>query len=188
MGLTLVAGNVKIQLVQGDIAEQAVDAILIPTAPSLDGEGEVASWVLQQGGASVASELAALRADAAPVKLSRHVLTSGGSLPAKNILHVVGPVWKDGYNGEFVALERVYLYALERAIADGYTTLAVASIATGGNGFPDDRAAYVIYSTFVRELREKSGSLQEVRIVIKDAAKFDVYATILGEVERTMMG
>lgn len=188
MSLTLAAGPVTVQLVKGDIAAQDVDAIVVPTDASLSGEGEVASWILAQGGEALASALAEARATSTPVRLSQHVLTTGGALPARNVLHTVGPVWADGYGGEFVALERVYLYGLERAIADGFKSIAFASVSTGANGMPDDRAAYVAFNTFVRELREKSGNIEEVRFVVKDEAKFAVYSEIFAEVKRTMMG
>ena len=188
MSFTLEAGAVRVELVKGDIAEQAVDAIVVPTSPELSGEGEVASRILEAGGPSVSSALAAARESSAPVALSANVKTEGGDLPAKNVIYAVGPQWKDGYFGEFVALERAYVHALQVAIAEDYESLAAVSISTGGNGFPDDRAAYVAFNTFIRELREQSGKLQVVRFVVKDDAKFEVYAKIWAEVRRTMMG
>lgn len=188
MSLTLSAGPVTVQLVKGDIASQDVDAIVIPADEELSGLGEVATGVLSKAGGDVVAALAQARETSAPVKLSQNVVTPGGALAARHILHSVGPKWHDGYGGEFVAIERVYLYALERAIAEGWTSLAFASIATGGNGVPDDRAAYVAFNTFVRELREKSGNIQELCFVVKDDAKFEVYAQIFEEVKRTMMG
>lgn len=188
MSRVLQAGNVSVRLVLGDVSQEAVDAIVNATDAELSGAGGVDQAVRAAAGASVAEEIAAWKAEHGSLGVSEAVMTRGGSSQASHIIHVVGPRWKDGYAGEFVALERAYMAPINLAIENDFKTLAFCSIATGHFGFPDDRAGYVAFNTFIRELREKSGNIQEIRFVVPTQAKYDVYAKVWDEVVRTMMG
>lgn len=188
MDRALTAGEVTVRLVKGDLAQEAVDAIVVPTDGQLSDAGGVHAAVRAAGGEAYATALNALRADTETLAVSDAVLLETASLPSKNVIFTVGPRWRDGYAGEFVALERAYMAAVRIAWEKEFETLSFASISTGVFGFPDDRAAYVAFNTFVRELREKPGALKEVRFVVLEDDKFDAYLKIWAEVEKTMLG
>lgn len=188
MNRVLQAGNVTVRLVLGDVSQEAVDAIVNATDEELSGAGGVDQDVRAAAGADVVDEIAAWKAEHGALGVSDAFLTSGGKSLAGHIIHVVGPRWKDGYAGEFVAIERAYMSVINTAISNDFKTLAFCSMATGHFGFPDDRAGYVAFNTFVRELREKSGSIEEIRFVVPTQAKYDTYAKIWDEVVLTMMG
>lgn len=187
MDRELKAGEVTVRLVKGDLAKEAVDVVIGPTDREFSGAGGVDAALRAAGGDAYIAALEAIKAENGPLETSGTVLIQTESLPSKNVILTVGPKWADGYAGEFVALERAYKSALKLAMANEFETLAFASIATGYFGFPDDRAAYVAFNTFVRELSEKSGSIKEVRFVVEDDVKHEVYAAIWDEVVLTMM-
>lgn len=188
MDRALTAGDVTVRLVKGDLAQEAVDAVVVPTDGQFSGVGGVDAVMRAAGGADYIAALDAAKSEKGTLGMSEAVLVEAGALPAKNVILTVGPQWRDGYAGEFVALERAYMAPIRIAWEKEYETISFASIATGFFGFPDDRAAYVAFNTFVRELREKSGNLKEVRFVVPTDEKFAVYAAVWDEVVKTMMG
>jgi len=187
MDRELKAGDVTVRLVKGDLSKEAVDVVVGPTDREFSGAGGVDAALRAAGGDAYLTALAEKKEEHGPLETSDAVWIQATSLPAKNVILTVGPKWADGYAGEFVALERAYKAALSLAQKHEFETLAFASISTGFFGFPDDRAGYVAFNTFVRELSEKSGSIKEVRFVVEDDEKFKVYEGIWDEVVRTMM-
>lgn len=186
MSRTLDIAGVTVSLVTGDLSSEAGDAVVVPIDGALTGSGGVAAAMRAAGGASFQAALDALREEKAPLSAGEVALLATDSLPAKNVILSVGPDWRDGYAGEFVALEHAYHGALKVAIAEEYERIAYASIATGAKAFPDDRAAYVAINTFVRELPESAGALKEIRFVVP-AEKLEIYGPIWDEIARTMV-
>lgn len=187
MDRSLQTGEVTVRLVKGDLAQETVDVVIAPTDGEFSGVGGVDAALRAAGGDAYIAALNAVKSEKGTLGVSEVVLLKSTSLPSKNVILTVGPKWADGYAGEFVALERAYKAALTMAKKEEFETLSFASISTGFFGFPDDRAAYVAFNTFVRELAEKNGSIKEVRFVVKDEAKYEVYAKIWDEVVKTMM-
>lgn len=186
MSRTLDIAGVTVSLVAGDLSSEEVDAAVVPMDGALTGSGGVAAAMLAAGGESYQRALEALREEKAPLSAGEVALMATESLRAKNVILSVGPDWRDGYAGEFVALEHAYHGALKVAIAEEYERVAFASIATGAKAFPDDRAAYVAFNTYVRELPVSSGALKEIRFIVP-AEKLEIYGLIWDEIARTMI-
>lgn len=179
-----------LRLVQGDITEQAVDAIVNAANPTLMGGGGVDGAIHRKGGRSILEACRRVRTEiGGDLRVGGAVITTAGNLPAKHVIHTVGPVWQGtGAAGEHGLLERCYDRSLTLAKGDGLRTIAFPSISTGAYGFPIDRAAFVALNGTVRWVLDNEGALDEVRFVLFSAADFAVYEATFTEVVRTMIG
>ena len=140
-----------IELVLGDITEQEVDAIVNAANPSLLGGGGVDGAIHRAGGPSILEECRLLGGcDPGDVKP-----TSGGALPARHVLHAVGPIWRGGAEGEAELLASCHRRAIELADELGCRSVAFPAISTGAYGYPVELAAPVaIAATQPRATRE----------------------------------
>ena len=182
--------DVTIRLVQGDITEQEVDAIVNAANSSLLGGGGVDGAIHRAGGPAILDECKEIIREIGALETSGAVATTAGELPAKMVIHTVGPVWKGrGMHGEMVELERAYNACLALATEKGAQTMAFPSISTGAYGFPVDRAAYVAFMTMRRYIVETpEHGLEELRMVLFSNEDFDTYGEVLEEVIDTMIG
>jgi O-acetyl-ADP-ribose deacetylase (regulator of RNase III) len=167
----LIAGCLVV-LVKGDITQQAVDAVVNAANSSLLGGGGVDGAIHRAGGPAILEECRAVRRrlpDGLPA--GQAVATTGGRLPARRVIHTVGPVWHGGGEGEAEILAAAYRNSLTAARAEGLRTVAFPSISTGAYGYPLEQAARVALETVALELLAHPGALQEVRFVLfSDAA------------------
>jgi O-acetyl-ADP-ribose deacetylase (regulator of RNase III) len=146
-----------IEVVRGDLTRQRVDAIVNAANESLLGGGGVDGAIHRVAGPEL---LAACRAiGGCPPGEAR--ITPGFRLPARYVIHTVGPVWRGGQHGEDTVLANCYRSAMRLARANRLETLAFPSIGTGAYGFPVTRAARIA----VRELRDAVQRDEDVRIV-----------------------
>ena len=159
-----------IELVLGDITEQEVDAIVNAANPSLLGGGGVDGAIHRAGGPSILEECRLLGGCAVgDVKP-----TSGGSLPARHVLHAVGPIWRGGAEGEAELLASCHRRAIELADELGCTSVAFPAISTGAYGYPVGLAAPVaIAATALAD----HPSVHFVRFVFRDEATLAAYRT-----------
>ena len=128
-----------IELVVGDITEQRVDVIVNAANPTLLGGGGVDGAIHRAGGPRILEECSALDGcEPGGVKA-----TGAGNLPARHVLHAVGPVWQGGGRGEDELLAACHRRAVELAAELGARTVAFPAISTGAYGFPAERAAPV---------------------------------------------
>lgn len=180
----------RLRLVQGDITEQAVDAIVNAANTTLSGGSGVDGAIHAKGGPTIQEECAKIRAEQGGCPTGHAVATTAGELPARWVIHTVGPVWRGGNHGEFVALEHAYGRSLVLAQELGARTVAFPSISTGAYGFPVDRAAQVALVTIARHLTEGGGGgvLEEVRLVLFSGSDLAVYEGELVELVRTKLG
>jgi len=157
-----------VALLQGDITEQAVDAIVNAANSSLLGGGGVDGAIHRRGGPEILEECRRLRSTLYPDGLptGEAVLTTAGALPAKYVIHAVGPVWHGGARGEASLLAHAYASCLACARDAGLESVALPSISTGAYGYPVTEAAEVALSTVLRALDEVPGALREVRFVL----------------------
>jgi O-acetyl-ADP-ribose deacetylase (regulator of RNase III) len=135
----------RIEVVEGDITRVEVDAVVNAANSSLLGGGGVDGAIHRAAGAGLLEECRGL--GGCPTGESR--LTGGHDLPARFVIHTVGPVWRGGDTGEAEALASCYRSSLELAVRNGVRTIAYPAISCGAYGFPVERAARIA----VREVR-----------------------------------
>ena len=157
-------GRVRVQT--GDITRQEVDAIVNAANSSLLGGGGVDGAIHRVGGPVILEECRELRRTRYPDGLptGEAVVTGAGLLPARFVIHTVGPVWGQVGGREAELLADCYRNSLALAAAQALRTVAFPSISTGTYGYPHERAAAVA-SRAVAEFFAKGGALEEVRLV-----------------------
>ncbi|MBI2858928.1 MAG: O-acetyl-ADP-ribose deacetylase [Chloroflexi bacterium] len=171
----LPAGRPKVQLVLGDITEQDVDAIVNAANPTLMGGGGVDGAIHRAGGPSVLEECKAIRqAMGTALPTGKAVITGGGRLKARHIIHTVGPVSSGGKYGEPGFLRDAYRNSLAMAKEKGLISIAFPSISTGAYGYPVESAAKTAVEA-VAGFLEVLGTGMEVIFVLHDAVTFSAY-------------
>jgi len=162
-----------IVVVEGDITKQKVDAIVNAANTSLLGGGGVDGAIHRAAGPELLAECRTLHGcPTGEVKLTR-----GYRLPARWVIHSVGPVWRGGRNSEDELLANCYRRSLAVALQNGARSLAFPAISTGIYGFPLERATRIA----VREVRaflEKNPTLEKVVFVCFDRHTHDVYQRV----------
>ena len=167
-------GKSRIELVQGDITRQDVDAIVNAANTSLLGGGGVDGAIHGAGGPAILAECRKIGG----CPTGEAVITTGGDLPARHVIHTVGPVWHGGKSNEAELLASAYRRSLEVADANGLKTVAFPSISTGAYGYPIERAAKVALTAVAEHLAGDT-SVEVVRFVLFTARDLDVYAQAL---------
>ena len=151
----------RLELVQGDLTEQEVDAIVNAANQSLLGGGGVDGAIHRRGGPEIVAECATL--GGCPTGEAR--LTGAGRLPARYVVHAVGPRWRDGSHGEPELLASAHRSAVEAAAAAGVRTIAFPAISTGIYGYPVEHAAPVAIAAAM-EAAEAAPGVELVRFVL----------------------
>src|SRR5687768_2781718 len=170
----LQSGQTTIQIVQGDITMEEVDAIVNAANEYLQHGGGVARTISKQGGAAIQKESDAWVREHGRVSHADPAWTAGGNLPAKYVIHAVGPVWGDG--DEDNKLEAAVLGSLRVADELKCSSLAMPAISTGIYGFPKDRAAGIIFSATEKYFADNlSSGLKTVKLVLYDQPTVDVF-------------
>jgi len=174
-------GGVVVRLLLGDITEQAVAAIVNAANSSLLGGGGVDGAIHQRGGLEILEECQRLRSTLYPDGLptGEAVLTTAGALPASQVIHTVGPVWRGGGRGEGALLARAYASSLACAREAVLESVAFPSISAGAYGFPLEAAAEIATRTVLAEIGTSPGSLREVRFVLFSEADLQAYEDAL---------
>ena len=169
-------GKAKIRLVQGDITDIEADAIVNAANSTLMGGGGVDGAIHRKGGPRILEECRRIRATQWPDGLptGKAVITSGGNLRAKHVIHTVGPVWRGGANHEPELLAEAYRNCLELAVSEGLRTVAFPSISTGAYGYPIEKASFTALAT-VKEYLQKEDKLNEVTFVLFSRSDFETY-------------
>jgi O-acetyl-ADP-ribose deacetylase len=163
-----------IELVLGDITEQEVEAIVNAANPGLLGGGGVDGAIHRAGGPSILEECRLLGGcDPGGVKA-----TSGGALPARHVLHAVGPIWRGGGAGEPALLASCHRRAIELADELGCRSVAFPAISTGAYGYPAELAAPVAIAATREALADKP-TVQVARFVFRDDVILAAYRASL---------
>ena len=169
-----VAGT-RIELVQGDITQQTTDAIVNAANTTLLGGGGVDGAIHRAGGPGILQECR--RLGGCPTGDAR--ITTAGRLPARFVIHAVGPVYRDGRHGEPALLASAYRRSLEVAIQQQLRSVAFPSISTGAYGYPIGEAAPLVLRTVSDFLEAQPGQLDVVRFVLFSTGDLRVYGAAL---------
>jgi O-acetyl-ADP-ribose deacetylase (regulator of RNase III) len=170
--------NPHIQLLQGDITKVKADAIVNAANSSLLGGGGVDGAIHRVGGPAILAECQAIRAKQGGCATGEAVITTGGKLPAKWVIHTVGPVWNGGGHDEANLLANAYRNSLTLAVKNHLTSIAFPNISTGIYHFPKDKAAAIAVDT-VTTFLANDHQLQQVVFVCFDRENYDLYSTLL---------
>lgn len=170
----------RITLVQGDITEQAVDAIVNAANSSLMGGGGVDGAIHRRGGPAILEECKRIRSERYPDGLptGQAVATTAGELPARWVIHTVGPVYAKSQDRSGL-LTSCHLESLRVADELGARTVAFPAISTGVYGYPVEEAAPVA----VDAARTAETRVDEVRFVLFDTPTHDAFERALGKAE-----
>jgi O-acetyl-ADP-ribose deacetylase (regulator of RNase III) len=165
-----------IELVIGDITAQEVDAIVNAANPSLLGGGGVDGAIHRAGGPSILKECRQLGG----CEPGDAKATTGGGLPARHVIHAVGPIWHGGGEREAELLASCHRRAIELAEELGCVSVAFPAISTGAYGYPVELAAPVAIAA-TKEALEAHPSVELARFVFRDAETLAPYRAALGK-------
>ena len=160
-------GSATLELIKGDITDVEADAIVNAANSTLLGGGGVDGAIHRKGGPKILEECKLIRATEWPDGLptGKAVMTSGGNLKAKHVIHTVGPVWMGGFHVEAELLKQAYRNTLKLAVSKGLRTIAFPSISTGAYGYPIEEASRVALGT-VKAFLENEDKLEKVTFVL----------------------
>jgi O-acetyl-ADP-ribose deacetylase (regulator of RNase III) len=170
-------GTCTLRLAQGDITKQRVDAVVNAANSGLLGGGGVDGAIHRAGGPSIMEECRKIGGCPA----GRAVTTGAGDLPARWVIHAVGPIWRGGSSGEAEILASAYTSSLEQARSSGARSVAFPSISTGAYGYPVSDAARVALSAVAGDLTAHRAP-EEVVFVLFDTDTLRAYREALEQI------
>jgi len=168
-------GKARLSLAQGDITRQETDAIVNAANSGLIGGGGVDGAIHRAGGPAILEECRQVIARIGRLPVGKAVITTGGNLKARYVIHTVGPVWHGGNRGEAELLASAYRESLGLAAERELKSVAFPSISTGAYGYPIAEAARVALETVITFLRDESTSVQQVLFVLYDSNTYQIY-------------
>lgn len=168
----------RVRVIQGDITDQITDAIVNPANSSLMGGGGADGAIHRRGGPSILAECNRIRASEWPGGLptGKAVITGGGNLKARYVIHTVGPVWNGGRSSESKLLADCHKNSLSLATSRGLRSIAFPAISTGAFGFPVELASKVALESVKDFLdSEDEPLIEEIVFVLFTAHDLGVY-------------
>ena len=164
----------KISVILADITALGVDAIVNAANEGMAAGGGVDGAIHKAAGPELVRETVKY----APLYVAKTAVTSGYNLKAKNIIHTVGPIYRQGDSGEYIALEMCYRNVIKKAAEIGAKSLAIPAISAGVYGFPRQRAARIAVETCLDEV-DKHESIKEILLVAYDPEMLNAYKKYL---------
>jgi len=160
----------SVEIFKGDITKQKVDAIVNAANTTLLGGGGVDGAIHRVAGIELLDECKKLGG----CKTGEAKLTSGYNLPAKNVIHTVGPIWNGGKNNEDELLTRCYRNSLKLAVENGVKSIAFPAISTGVYKFPLERATKIAINEVTKFLNDND-EIEKVIFVAFDDSTYNCY-------------
>ncbi len=170
-------------IIQGDITRQTTDAIVNAANSSLMGGGGVDGAIHRAGGPAILEECKQIVSRQGRLPTGKAVITTGGNLKTKHVIHTVGPIWHGGSQGEAELLASAYRESLKLAAENNLSSISFPSISTGAYGYPVDEASRVALKTVTSFLSETT-SIKEVVFVLFDVRTLDTYASALQKITK----
>ena len=172
-------GRSILALWEGDITKFPADAIVNAANSALIRGGGVDGAIHRAAGAAMRRELDAIQARAGGCPTGSAVITKAGELPARFVIHAVGPVYRDGRHGEPGLLASCYTTALRLAEENGATSIAFPSISTGIYGYPVEAAARVAVQSVAAHLERPECAIERVTLVAFGLPALEVYRRLV---------
>jgi O-acetyl-ADP-ribose deacetylase len=162
----------------GDITKEAVDAIVNAANGTLMGGGGVDGAIHRAGGREILEQCREIRRVKFPDGLptGQAVMTTAGRMPAKHVIHTVGPVYGSGGEAKSQLLAACYANSLALAVENGLHTIAFPAVSTGVYGYPLDEAA-VVSSTTIEQFLQAERSIEQVRLIFFSSGDAEVFVT-----------
>jgi O-acetyl-ADP-ribose deacetylase (regulator of RNase III) len=170
----------RIELVQGDITKMQADAIVNAANTSLLGGGGVDGAIHRAGGKAILDECMKIRDRQGGCEVGDAVITTGGALPARYVIHTVGPVWNGGTKNEERLLSDAYSNSLKLAVIHGVRTIAFPNISTGIYRFPKQRAGEIAVTT-VQHFLAVHPQIDKLFFVCFDEENYSIYKELLSK-------
>ncbi|MEP6929691.1 MAG: O-acetyl-ADP-ribose deacetylase [Flavobacterium sp.] len=166
-----------VEILKADITEIEVDAIVNAANTSLLGGGGVDGAIHRKGGKAILEECVQIRNKQGGCKTGEAVITTAGNLPAKYVIHTVGPVWNGDKEEKKTLLAACYTNSLELAVQNKIKTIAFPGISTGIYRFPKDKAAEIAIKS-VKDFN-KISEIDKVLFVCFDDESYEIYKSLL---------
>ena len=180
----VIINQARLCIAQGDITRQSTDAIVNAANPGLMGGGGVDGAIHRAGGPAILEQCRQIVSKQGPLPVGKAVITSGGNLKTKHVIHTVGPIWRGGHKNEAELLASAYWESLKLAAEQGLSSVSFPSISTGAYGYPVAKAAEVAIRAVVSFLREQVTSLQQVIFVLFDSTTYESYRSALQDISQ----
>jgi len=168
----------NIHLIQGDITQIKVDAIVNAANQQLKGGGGVDGAIHRAGGPEILEQCQRWVDENGKLPTGEAMITTAGEMPAKHVIHTVGPVWNGGNQNERKLLANAYRNSLRLAAREELTSVAFPNISTGVYGFPKDMAAQIAIDTVWETLQDLE-NIREVFFVCFDDENLRIYDRLL---------
>ena len=175
-----IINRARLSIIKGDITTMTTDAIVNAANSSLMGGGGVDGAIHRAGGPAILEECKIVVSRQGRLPTGQAVITTGGKMKTKHVIHTVGPIWRGGDHGEPDLLASAYHESLKLAAENNLSSIAFPSISTGVYGYPVDKASRIAMNTVASFLEEPS-SIKEVIFVLFNSEAYDAYASALGE-------
>ena len=170
-----------IELIQGDITKAEVDAIVNAANKELVGGGGVDGAIRRAGGEAVVKACDTIRKQQGGCPTGTAVITTGGNLPAKYVIHTAGPVWHGGSEGESDLLASCYQECLKLASENEVNSIAFPSISTGVYRYPTDKAAKVALQSILDLTESGTKVPTSIQFILFDDATYNCYVDALSD-------
>lgn len=170
----------RIALFLGDITTMQVDAIVNAAKRSLLGGGGVDGAIHRAGGPAILAECRVISERQGGCPTGEAVITTAGNLPAKYVIHTVGPVWRGGEAAEAILLSNCYSNSLRLAVENDLRTIAFPNISTGVFGYPKIPACDIALNS-VRQFLSENNTVEQVIFVCFDRENYQLYEAALTE-------
>ncbi len=168
-----------LELIQGDITKAEVDAIVNAANSQLIGGGGVDGAIRRAGGDEIEQACAAIRKREGGCPTGKAVITTGGNLSAKYVIHTAGPVWEGGNSGEAELLASCYQSSLQLAVQNSIHSIAFPSISTGIYGYPTEKAAVAALTAVKEFVEQNNAAPTTIQFILFDEATHTCYLDAL---------